>query len=86
METPAKAVKAQGVRSLSKLSDVSGVPIRTIESWHRSRPKLFQLILDAAKEAQKNPKDDIEIMLASSFIPSAIKLEFLKACIEKLEN
>lgn len=43
--TPAQQAKAAGLKSLAKASEISGVPTRTLQDWHKSKPQLFKVVI-----------------------------------------
>jgi len=46
--TPSEQCKAAGLKSLEVLSQASGVSVQTLINWHRSKPKLFALLIKGA--------------------------------------
>lgn len=47
--TPAQQAKAEGLRSLSAVSEMTGVSLQTLTNWHRDKPKLFAVVLAGCK-------------------------------------
>jgi predicted GIY-YIG superfamily endonuclease len=44
-ETPAQQAKAAGLKSLSTVSELTGVSLQTLGNWHKNKPQLFQVVL-----------------------------------------
>lgn len=51
-------IKGRGLKSLSSLSEASGVPIPTIQRWYKEKKKLLDLIIDGVK--YRELKKDME--------------------------
>jgi len=47
--TPSQQAKAEGLKSLSQVADLSGVKLRTLDNWHKNKPKLFNIVLQGCK-------------------------------------
>ena len=43
--TAAKYVKKNGLKSLSQVAEVTGVPRNTLDSWHKNKPELFETVV-----------------------------------------
>jgi len=43
--TASKKAKAQGLKSLRQMSELTGVKERTLINWHKDRPLLFKVVL-----------------------------------------
>ncbi len=41
-------VKAAGLKSLRQFSEITGVPESTLKVWHKTKPKLFKILLKGA--------------------------------------
>ena len=41
-------VKLEGLKSLRQFSEITGVPVTTLQDWHRNKKKLFKMLLDSA--------------------------------------
>ena len=57
MNTPAKQAKATGLKSLSQVSEMTGISLQTLSVWHKSRPKLYAIILRGCIEILKQEKN-----------------------------
>jgi len=44
-KTPAQQAKAAGLKSLTSVSDITGVSLQTLTNWHRDKPRLFKAVL-----------------------------------------
>lgn len=42
--TASETAKALGCKSLAQVSEISQVPIRTLQDWSKSKPVLFKLV------------------------------------------
>jgi hypothetical protein len=49
MMTLSKLLRRAGLESLAELSEISGVPVRTLQDWHKSKPKLIKVVLIGCK-------------------------------------
>lgn len=47
--TPSQQAKAEGLKSLSEVSDKTGVSLQTLGNWHKHKPKLFAVVLAGCK-------------------------------------
>ena len=47
MKTSEKA-KAAGLKSLTELSEITGVSLQTLTNWSKNKPKLFNIVLKGA--------------------------------------
>ena len=45
LKTPSQQAKAAGLKSLTSVSDITGVSLQTLTNWHRDKPKLFAAVL-----------------------------------------
>ena len=43
--TPAGAAKSSGLKSLTQVSQITGVSLNTLTNWHRDKPELFRIVL-----------------------------------------
>ena len=43
--TPSQQAKAAGLRSLTSVSDITGVSLQTLTNWHKDKPKLFKAVV-----------------------------------------
>lgn len=43
--TPSQQAKTAGLKSLSQVSELSGVSVQTLINWHRDKPRLFDIVL-----------------------------------------
>jgi len=43
--SPAQTAKAYGLKSLTQVSEISGVSMATLNNWHREKEKLFNVVL-----------------------------------------
>jgi len=50
--TPSKTVKTAGLKSLAEMVELTGVPRRTLEDWHRSKRQQFDRILALCVEVK----------------------------------
>lgn len=54
--TPSEQCHRAGLKSLTRLSEVSGQSVQTLINWHRNKPKLFELVLLGAVTSTKCKK------------------------------
>jgi len=47
--TPSQQAKAEGLKGLTEVSEMSGVALSTLSDWHREKPRLFALVLRGCK-------------------------------------
>lgn len=47
--TPSKQAKSVGLKSLTQVSNVTGVSLNTLTNWHRDKPELFRIVLLGVK-------------------------------------
>ena len=55
--TPSQQAKATGLKSLTVVSELTGVSLQTLGNWHKHKPQLFQVVVKgcvAVKESQSN--------------------------------
>lgn len=50
--TASKKAKAQGLKSLAQVVELSTVKRRTLENWHKNKPELFNVVLLGCYEIQ----------------------------------
>ena len=43
--TPAQQAKSVGLKSLTQVSQITGVSLNTLTNWHRDKPELFRIVL-----------------------------------------
>jgi len=43
--TPSQQAKAQGLKSLTQVSDITGVSLQTLSNWHKDKTELFRIVL-----------------------------------------
>lgn len=43
--TASKQAKTLGAKSLKQVSEVSGVPVRTLHDWYEDKPDLFETVV-----------------------------------------
>lgn len=43
--TPAQQAKEAGLKSLTQVSQVTGVSLNTLTNWHRDKQELFRIVL-----------------------------------------
>ena len=41
---PAQTAKAAGLNSITEMSELSNVKIRTLQNWHKSNHQLFHIV------------------------------------------
>mgnify|MGYP003663791340 CR=1 FL=1 len=46
--TPSTQVKAAGLNSLAELSEISHVPVRTLQDWFNNYPQRFNFVCSGA--------------------------------------
>jgi len=44
--TASQQAKAQGLKSLRQMAELTGVKERTLINWHKDRPLLFKVVLN----------------------------------------
>jgi len=47
--TPSKQAKSVGLKSLTQVSNLTGVSLNTLTNWHRDKPALFEVVLLGVK-------------------------------------
>jgi DNA-binding transcriptional ArsR family regulator len=52
--TASQKVKAAGLKSLSQLSEMTGVSLQTLTNWYKDKPKLFDVLIEGALAHSKN--------------------------------
>lgn len=53
--TPSQQCKAVGLKSLAQLSEITETPVRTLQDWHRDRPKVFGMLVEQAVTKSQKP-------------------------------
>jgi len=48
-KTPAEQAKAEGLKSLSQVSGMTGQSLQTLSNWAKSKPELFKIVLLGCK-------------------------------------
>jgi len=48
-KTPSKQVKSVGLKSLTQVSNITGVSLNTLTNWCRDKPELFRIVLIGCK-------------------------------------
>jgi len=43
--TPSQQAKAAGLKSLSQVTEVTGVSLQTLSNWHKHKPELFKAVI-----------------------------------------
>ena len=43
--TPSQQAKSAGLKSLTSVSDITGVSLQTLTNWHKDKPKLFKAVV-----------------------------------------
>jgi len=43
--SPAQTAKHYGLKSLTQVSEISGVSMVTLSNWHRNKERLFHVVL-----------------------------------------
>lgn len=53
--TASEQAKAAGLKSLAQAAEISGQSVRTLNNWHKAKPKLFAIVLaGCVSELQNN--------------------------------
>ena len=47
--TPSQQAKSVGLKSLTRVSQITGVSLNTLTNWHRDKPELFRVVLLGVK-------------------------------------
>jgi len=47
--TPSQQAKSVGIKSLTQVSQITGVSLNTLTNWHRDKPELFRIVLLGVK-------------------------------------
>jgi len=47
--TPSRQAKSVGLKSLTQVSQITGVSLNTLTNWHRDKPELFRIVLLGVK-------------------------------------
>jgi hypothetical protein len=51
--TPAQQAKSVGLKSLTQVSNLTGVSLNTLTNWHRDKPLLFDVVLHGCVKLTK---------------------------------
>ena len=43
--TPSQQAKAAGIKSLTEVSNQTGVSLQTLTNWHKNKPRLFAVVV-----------------------------------------
>jgi len=43
--TPSEQAKEAGLKSLTRVMELTGVSLQTLTNWHRDKPRLFKIVL-----------------------------------------
>ena len=43
--TPSQQAKAEGLKSLSQVSELTGQSLQTLSNWAKDKPELFKIVL-----------------------------------------
>ena len=57
--TPAQQAKAAGLKSLTQVSNETGVSLNTLTNWHRDKPELFKTVLAGVKALKPKPSGEL---------------------------
>jgi len=52
-KTPSQAAKALGCKSLSQVTQLTGVSLQTLSNWHKDKPELFKVVCIGTVAASK---------------------------------
>jgi hypothetical protein len=47
--TPSQQAKQEGLKSLSQVSEMTGVSLQTLTNWAKNKPDLFKVVLAGCK-------------------------------------
>ena len=47
--TPSQKAKAEGLKSLSQVSELTGVSLQTLSNWAKNKPELFRIVILGCK-------------------------------------
>jgi len=47
--TPSQQVKSVGLKSLTQVSELTGVSLQTLSNWYKDKPKLFNVVIEGCK-------------------------------------
>ncbi len=47
--SPSQTAKHYGLKSLTQVSEISGVSVVTLNNWHKQREKLFHVLLQTRR-------------------------------------
>lgn len=47
--TPSQQAKREGLKSLSQVSEITGVSLQTLTNWAKNKPELFKVVLAGCK-------------------------------------
>jgi len=51
--TASEQAKAQGLKSLAQVAELTGVSFQTLNNWHKNKPELFEIVLLGCVERLK---------------------------------
>jgi len=51
--TPSQTAKALGCKSLSQVTQLTGVSLQTLSNWHKDKPELFKVVCIGTVAASK---------------------------------
>ena len=51
--TASEQCKEAGLKSLAEASEISEVAVSTLNDWHRTKPKLFEIVVIGATELKR---------------------------------
>ena len=54
--TPAEQAKAEGLKSLTQVSEMTGQSLQTLSNWSKNKPELFKIVLLGCKAKLVTPK------------------------------
>lgn len=47
--TPSQQAKAEGLKSLSRVAEMTGQSLQTLSNWAKNKPELFKIVLLGCK-------------------------------------
>ena len=48
-KSPSQQAKAEGLKSLSQVSEMTGQSLQTLSNWSKNKPELFKIVLLGCK-------------------------------------
>lgn len=51
--TPSQLAKSSGLKSLTEVSQLTGVSLQTLTNWHRYKPDLFTVVISGCMSKKK---------------------------------